>query len=73
MSIAFRAAGADDASAISGLVEAAYAAGIDSHYGEQGRATFLNFVTPRAIAARRSRDSEAWVAVRNGRSIVGYA
>jgi GNAT superfamily N-acetyltransferase len=73
MSIAFRSAGADDAPAISNLVEAAYAAGIDPHYGEQGRATFLDFVTPRAIAGRLAGDSEGWVAVRDGGAIVGYA
>ncbi len=73
MSMAFRSAVADDAAAISGLVEATYAAGIDPHYGAQGRATFLNFVAPQTIAARLAGDSEAWVAVRDGRAIVGYA
>ncbi len=73
MGIAIRSAVVDDAPAISGLIGAAYAAGIDPHFGEQGRATFLDFVTPEAIAARLSSDGEGWVAVRDGRTIVGYA
>lgn len=73
MAIAFRSAGVDDAPAISTLIEAAFAGGIAPHFGEQGRATFLNFVTARTIAKRLSADSEAWVAVKNGRTIVGYA
>ena len=73
MAIAFRSAGVDDASAISTLIEAAFAGGIAPHFGEQGRVTFLNFVTPQTIAARLAGDNEAWVAVRDGRAIVGYA
>lgn len=73
MAIAFRSAGVDDAAAISTLIEAAFAGGIAPHFGEQGRVTFLNFVAPEVIAARLSADSEAWVAVRDSRAIVGYA
>ncbi|MDH5558783.1 MAG: GNAT family N-acetyltransferase [Alphaproteobacteria bacterium] len=75
MSIAIRSASVDDAPAISGLIEAAYAAGIDHHFGEEGRATFLEFVTPAAIAARLDGDGDGdgWVAVKDDRSIVGYA
>jgi GNAT superfamily N-acetyltransferase len=72
MSLAMRTASADDASAISSLVETAFVAGIAPHYGEQGRATFVNFVRPEVIAKRLEADNEAWVAVRDGRSIVGY-
>jgi len=72
MSLAFRTASADDASAISSLVEIAFLAGIAPHYGEQGHSTFLNFVKPGVIAERLNADSEAWVAVRKGRGIVGY-
>jgi len=73
MAIAYRSAGVDDASAISNLIEAAFAGGIAPHFGEQGRVTFLDFVKPLKIAARLADDSEAWVAVRDGRAIVGYA
>ena len=73
MAIAFRSAGVDDAPAISALIGAAFAGGIAPHFGEQGRVTFLNFVSPQTIAARLAGDSEAWVAIRNGRAIVGYA
>ena len=73
MAIAFRSAGVDDALAISTLIEAAFAGGIAPHFGEQGRVTFLDFVKPQTIAARLAGDSEAWVAVRDGRTIVGYA
>ncbi|MBE9558675.1 MAG: GNAT family N-acetyltransferase [Proteobacteria bacterium] len=73
MAIAFRSAGVDDASAISTLIEAAFAGGIAPHFGEQGHATFLNFIKPEVIAARLSDDNEAWVAIRDGRAIVGYA
>jgi GNAT superfamily N-acetyltransferase len=73
MSIAFRSAGADDAAAISTLIEAAFAGGIAPHFGEQGHVTFLNFIKPEVIAARLSADNEAWVAVGDARAIVGYA
>lgn len=73
MAIAFRTAGVDDASAISTLIEAAFAGSIAPHFGEQGRMTFIDFVKPPTIAARLAGDSEAWVAIRDGRAIVGYA
>ena len=72
MSLAMRTASADDASAISSLVETAFLAGIAPHYGEQGHSTFLDFVKPGVIAERLNADNEAWVAVREGRGIVGY-
>jgi GNAT superfamily N-acetyltransferase len=72
MGFAIRTASADDAAAISAFVEAAFHGGIAPHYGEQGRTTFLNFVTPQAIAARLEEESEGWVAVRDGKEIAGY-
>lgn len=73
MSIAIRAAVADDVPAIAGLIAAAYGAAMAHHHSAKGRETFLKFAAPTAIAARLAKDSEAWVAVRPDRSIVGYA
>lgn len=72
MSLAFRTATVDDSAAISALIETAFIGGIASHYGEQGKETFLGFVQPDIIARRLDRGNEAWVAVRGGRRIVGY-
>lgn len=72
MSLAIRSAFPEDAPTISALVVAAFHAGIAPHYGEQGRATFLDFVKPEAIAARLEGGNEAWVASREDGGIVGY-
>lgn len=72
MSLAIRSAFAQDAPAISALVETAFYAGIAPHYGDQGRATFLDFIRPAAISARLESGCEGWVASRGSEEIVGY-
>ena len=52
MSIAIRAAVADDVPAIASLIEVAYGAAMAHHHTAKGREIFLKFVTPGAIAAR---------------------
>lgn len=72
MSLAIRSAFPEDAPAISALVVAAFHGGIAPHYGEQGRKTFLDFVTPEAISTRLEGTADGWVAGYGEREILGY-
>lgn len=62
----------NDLAAIAALIEAAFAAGIASHYSDEGRATFRSFATVERIRARLSGESEAWVAVGGDDAPLGY-
>ncbi len=73
MSIAIRAAVADDVPVIASLIAAAYGVAMVKHHSALGREAFLEFAAPGAISARLAKDSEAWVAVGPDRSITGYA
>lgn len=72
MPVEIRPVDFEDLAQVATLIEAAFAAGIAAHYGDEGRAAFRGFATVERIAARLSVESEGWVAVSEDDALLGY-